>query len=152
VRVVVTGGAGFIGANLCRRLALESNIAEVVAFDDLSTGSRQNLEGVDPKIKLVVATLLDRDAVDATVDDADAIVHLAARPSVPRSLADPVATHQVNVDGTVNVLEAARGLSTAPRFVFASSSSVYGANPTMPKTEDLVAQPRSPVRRQQAER
>jgi len=144
VRVVVTGGAGFIGANLCRRLALESAIVEVVAFDDLSTGSRKNLEGVDPKIKLVVATLLDRDDVDATVDGADAIVHLAARPSVPRSLADPVATHRVNVDGTVNVLEAARGLSRSPRFVFASSSSVYGANPTMPKTEDLVAQPRSP--------
>src|SRR5579872_5544734 len=136
MRVVVTGGAGFIGANLCRALTA---VGEVVAFDDLSTGSAANVAGFD----LVEGTILDGDALDSVFDGADAVVHLAARPSVPRSLADPMASHEANTTGTANVLEAARRAGS-PHVIVASSSSVYGANPTLPKSEDLVPMPVSP--------
>ena len=140
MKVVVTGGAGFIGANLCREL-LASGIDEVVAVDDLSTGSRDNVDGVD--VSLVEATILDRDALDDTFIGAASIVHLAARPSVPRSISDPMASHLANATGTVEVLEAARRAG-GPQVIVASSSSVYGANPTLPKHEDLASRPLSP--------
>ena len=141
MKIVVTGGAGFIGANLCRELTATGD-DEVLAFDDLSTGRRENVVAV-PDARLVEASILDVDALTEAVDHAQSIIHLAARPSVPRSLADPVATHDVNVTGTLNVLEAARR-DGVPHVVIASSSSVYGANPVLPKHEDLVPQPRSP--------
>ena len=140
MKVVVTGGAGFIGANLCRAL-LRADIDEVVAVDDLSTGSATNLDGVDAR--LVEATILDPDALDAAFDGADAVVHLAARPSVPKSIADPMASHDANATGTAQVLEAVRRAG-GPHLIVASSSSVYGANPTLPKREDLRPQPLSP--------
>jgi UDP-glucose 4-epimerase len=141
VKVVVTGGAGFIGANLCAALAARGDVDEVVALDDLSTGSRANLEGVDAT--LVEGSILDGAVLDSCCAGARAVVHLAARPSVPRSIEDPVASHRVNADGTVEVLEAARrggGLHV----VVASSSSVYGANPELPKRETLATRPVSP--------
>jgi UDP-glucose 4-epimerase len=141
VKVVVTGGAGFIGANLCARLVADPSVSEVVAFDDLSTGHRDNLTGVDAE--LVESSILDGKALDRAVAGADAIVHLAARGSVPRSLLDPERTNEINATGTLRVLEAARR-SGDPLVVLASSSSVYGANPTLPKHEGLVAQPMSP--------
>jgi UDP-glucose 4-epimerase len=141
MKVVVTGGAGFIGANLCRRLAVDPAVSEVVAFDDLSTGRRDNLDGTG--IALVEGTILDDAALDAALAGADAVVHLGARPSVPLSVADPVTSHLVNATGTVQVLEAARRAGS-PHLVVASSSSVYGANPALPKHEGLVAQPVSP--------
>lgn len=140
MRVAVTGGAGFIGANLCRQL-LASGVDSVSVIDDLSTGSRANLDGVE--VDLVVGSILDDGALDAAIGGADAIVHLAALGSVPRSVADPLASHHANATGTVMVLEAARrhgGLHT----VVASSSSVYGSNPTLPKHEDLATRPLSP--------
>jgi UDP-glucose 4-epimerase len=137
--VVVTGGAGFIGANLCHRLGAGGET--VVAFDDLSSGYIANLEGAP--VTLVEASILDRDALDRAVDGADVIVHLAARASVPRSVAEPVLTHEVNVTGTLQVLEAARRSGT-PHVILASSSSVYGANPALPKHEALVPAPVSP--------
>jgi UDP-glucose 4-epimerase len=137
--VLVTGGAGFIGANLCRRLAAAGET--VVAIDDLSTGNRANLDGVD--VTLVEASILDPAALDRAIDGARAVVHLAARPSVPRSLADPMASHLANATGTVEVLEAARRAGR-PHVIVASSSSVYGANPTLPKHEDLATRPMSP--------
>jgi len=140
MKVVVTGGAGFIGANLCRTL-LDSGVDEVVVLDDLSTGSRDNLDGLD--VELVEGSILDRDALDRCCQRAGAIVHLAARASVPRSIADPVASHLANASGTVEVLEAARRAGN-PHVVVASSSSVYGANPTLPKREDLASRPLSP--------
>jgi UDP-glucose 4-epimerase len=140
-RVVVTGGAGFIGANLCRHLAAAPGIAEVVAFDDLSTGSKENLAG--GAAQLVVGSILDQEAVDDVVAGAASVVHLAARPSVPRSIEDPVASHEVNATGTVRVLEAVRRHGV-PHVVVASSSSVYGANPALPKHEDLAPAPLSP--------
>jgi UDP-glucose 4-epimerase len=106
MNVVVTGGAGFIGANLCRALSGRPGIDRVIAYDNLSTGSAANLAGVGAE--LVVGDIRDRALLRDVLDRADAVVHLAARPSVPRSLADPFASHDVNVTGTVNVLEACR--------------------------------------------
>jgi len=141
MKVVVTGGAGFIGANLCRRLGEQPEIDEVVVLDDLSSGRVENLAGCD--VTFVEGSILDDGALDAAMVDATAVVHLAARPSVPRSLVDPVASHAVNATGTVQVLEAARRAG-GPQVVVASSSSVYGANPTLPKHEDLALHPMSP--------
>jgi UDP-glucose 4-epimerase len=142
MKVVVTGGAGFIGANLCRVLERDDFVDHVVALDDLSTGSRRNLAN-SPSVQLMEGSILDADLLDDVFEGAQAVVHLAARPSVPRSLADPMATHEVNVTGTMMVLEAARrhGL---PHVIVASSSSVYGANPALPKSEDMAPQPISP--------
>ncbi len=141
MRVIVTGGAGFIGANLCRALHDAKAVREVIALDDLSTGRRENLAGAETE--LVVGSILDPALLAKVFDGADAVIHLAARPSVPRSLADPVATHEANATGTVNVLEAARTVG-GPQVVVASSSSVYGANPQLPKREDMATMPASP--------
>ncbi|MFP5255274.1 MAG: NAD-dependent epimerase/dehydratase family protein [Acidimicrobiia bacterium] len=141
MRVVVTGGAGFIGANLCRHLGATAGVEEVVALDDLSSGSKANLEGL--AVDLVEGSILDDGALDDALAGAGSVVHLAARPSVPRSIADPVASHEVNATGSLRVLEAVRRHSV-PHVVVASSSSVYGANPTLPKHEDLAPSPRSP--------
>lgn len=138
----MTGGAGFIGANLCRALAGTDGITSVVAFDDFSTGSKDNLAD-DDAVKVMAGSVLDGDALDEAIAGADAIVHLAARPSVPRSLAEPLASYAANATGTAMVLEAARRAGS-PHVVVASSSSVYGANPTLPKHEDLVPMPLSP--------
>jgi UDP-glucose 4-epimerase len=142
MRVVVTGGAGFIGANLCRHLAKTDGIDEVVAYDNLSTGSKENLAGADG-VDLIEADICDRNALDEAFRGASTVVHLAARPSVPKSIADPVASHVANVTGTLEVLEAARRAG-GPHVIAASSSSVYGGNPTLPKHEDLKPSPLSP--------
>jgi UDP-glucose 4-epimerase len=142
MRVLVTGGAGFIGANLCRALLAAPGVDGVVALDDFSTGSPDNLAGVDG-VELVEGSILDPDLLDRIVPDTDASVPLAARPSVPRSLADPVASNEVNTTGTLRVLEAAR-LHGGRYVVVASSSSVYGANPVLPKQEELTPMPVSP--------
>jgi len=142
VKVVVTGGAGFIGANLCRALAAEPQVREIVALDDLSTGDRRNLTGLD-RVDLVEGSILDAALLDDVLRHASAVVHLAARPSVARSLADPMASHLTNATGTMEVLEAARRRGGV-HVVLASSSSVYGANPALPKREDMATMPVSP--------
>jgi UDP-glucose 4-epimerase len=139
--VLVTGGAGFIGANLCAALAGDDGIDEVVALDDLSTGRRENLDLAS--VKLIEGDILDAGALDASMAGASCVVHLAARPSVPRSLEDPGATNRVNVDGTLAVLEAVRR-HHVEHVIVASSSSVYGTNPALPKSEQLVPMPASP--------
>jgi len=139
--VVVTGGAGFIGANLCRRLGNDELITEVVVLDDLSSGLASNLEGT--KARLVEGTITDPDQLDEVFAGANSVVHLAAKPSVPRSIVDPFSSHRINTDGTFEVLEAARRAGGA-QVIFASSSSVYGANPTLPKHVDLAPRPLSP--------
>lgn len=139
MHVLVTGGAGFIGANLCQSLELAGHT--VTAFDDLSSGFSANLDGTNTE--LVVGTILDPAALDAAVGPADSVVHLAARPSVPRSITDPVASHLANATGTVNVLEAARK-DRLRHVMCAGSSSVYGANPELPKHEGLACRPVSP--------
>ncbi|GAA4604536.1 SDR family oxidoreductase [Actinoallomurus liliacearum] len=140
MKVVVTGGAGFIGANLCRELMARPGIDEVVALDDLSTGRVDNLEGSGAD--LVEGSILDQGLVSDVLADADAVVHLAARPSIPRSLAAPVASHAANATGTLLLLEACRRRSV--HVVAASSSSVYGGVPDLPKHEDLPTRPLSP--------
>lgn len=140
MRVVVTGGAGFIGANLCRRLAATPAVEHVVAIDDLSSGKAENLAGMP--VDLVEGSILDEALIGDVLRDAQAVVHLAARPSVPRSLRDPVATHHVNATGTVYVLEAAR--RHGAHVIVASSSSVYGSTAELPKHEDLATRPLSP--------
>jgi UDP-glucose 4-epimerase len=139
MKVVVTGGAGFIGSHVCERL-LRRGVAEVVAFDDLSTGSAGNLAGTG--VDLREGSVLDRSAVAAVTAGASSVVHLAALASVPRSLADPLASHEANVTGTVHVLDAARACGA--HVVVASSSSVYGAQSALPKTEDMAPRPVSP--------
>lgn len=141
MKVVITGGAGFIGANLCRAALAHAEIDEIVVLDDYSTGSRSNVDGLD--VQVVEGSILDTEALAACVRGASAIVHLAARPSVPRSIVDPVASHDVNATGTLRVLEAARAEGDV-HVVVASSSSVYGANPVLPKHEALATLPRSP--------
>ena len=138
MRVLITGGAGFIGTNLVRRLAGSGH--EPVVFDDFSTGLESNLSGLD--VQVYRENLADAGAVTDAVRGMDAVVHLGARGSVSRSIADPVATHEVNATGTLNVLEAARALGAY--VVMSSSSSVYGANPSLPKVERSWTQPLSP--------
>ena len=140
VNILVTGGAGFIGANLVKHLLAEG-FDEVAVIDDLSSGDRANLDGVDARLH--VGSVLDTALLDEVLDGADTVVHLAARPSVPRSIEDPVASHHANATGTLEVLEAARRAG-GPHVIVASSSSVYGANPTLPKSEDLRTEPLSP--------
>ncbi|WP_327070205.1 NAD-dependent epimerase/dehydratase family protein [Kitasatospora sp. NBC_01250] len=141
MRVVVTGGAGFIGANLVAALLERPEVTEVRVVDDLTGGAKADLAGCDAT--LYDGSILDPGLLDAAFAGADAVVHLAALPSVPRSVADPLASHEVNTTGTLQVLEAARragGLYVAA----ASSSSVYGANRELPKRETMRAEPLSP--------
>ncbi|WP_405007435.1 NAD-dependent epimerase/dehydratase family protein [Kitasatospora purpeofusca] len=141
MRVVVTGGAGFIGANLVRALLARPEVDQVRVVDNLSTGQKANLEGTGAVLH--EGSILDPELLDEAFAGADAVVHLAALPSVPRSVADPLASHHANATGTLEVLEAARragGLYVAA----ASSSSVYGANRELPKRETMRTAPMSP--------
>jgi UDP-glucose 4-epimerase len=141
VRVVVTGGAGFIGANLCLALCETGWVDDVVVLDDLTTGAAENLNGAP--VAFVEGSILDVSALDEVVRRADAVVHLAARASVPRSIADPIASHEINATGTLNVLETVRRHGIR-HVIVASSSSVYGDTPALPKHEDLAPAPLSP--------
>lgn len=138
MRVLVTGGAGFIGSNLVSRLLADGHSVRVL--DDLSTGLASNLNDLD--VELVVGSITNPELVAAATSEVDAVVHLAARGSVPRSIAHPVATHDVNATGTLNVLMAARQVNAY--VIVASSSSVYGENPALPKSEEMWMQPMSP--------
>jgi len=138
---VVTGGAGFIGSNIVQRLVEDGEQVRVV--DDLATGRRENLESVADRVRFFEGSVCDLDLLREAFDGADYVLHQGALASVPRSVADPLATNRVNVEGTLKVLEAARERGVK-RVVYASSSSVYGDAPTLPKREDMTPQPKSP--------
>jgi nucleoside-diphosphate-sugar epimerase len=137
---LVTGGAGFIGANLVRRLAGLG--ARVRVFDDLSSGHLENLAGLEPSVEFVRGDLRDAAAVRAAAQGAAHVFHLGALASVQASVDDPAATHEINVTGTLNVLLAARAAGVR-RVVFSSSASIYGDDPQMPKREDMRPAPLS---------
>ncbi|MFE9655303.1 NAD-dependent epimerase/dehydratase family protein [Micromonospora sp. NPDC006431] len=141
MKIVVTGAAGFIGSNLVRALADAQQVTEIVAVDDLSTGSLDNL--ADVPVRLIIGTILDPDVLDEAIADADSVVHLGALGSVPRSIDNPIGSHHANATGTLSVLEAARR-HDVPQVIVASSSSVYGANPVLPRVETLRPVPVSP--------
>jgi nucleoside-diphosphate-sugar epimerase len=140
-RFLVTGGAGFIGSHLVRRLLERGDRVRVL--DNFSTGSRTNLAGLEPDLEIIEGDLRSHDRVGAAARGADVVLHLGALPSVPRSVQDPLTTNAVNVDGTLNVLTAARDLG-AGKVVFASSSSIYGSDGPLPRHEDLQPRPISP--------
>lgn len=140
-RYLVTGGAGFIGSNIVDRLVREEN--EVVVVDDFSTGKRENLAHVMDRIQLIETDICDRDMMRSACKGVDCVFHQAAIPSVPRSVADPLGCNRAAVDGTLSVLLAARDEGVS-RVVGASSSSVYGESPELPKHEGMPVDPLSP--------
>lgn len=138
---LVTGGAGFIGSHLVERLAQDGQ--RVRAIDNLSTGKRENLEPFLSKIEFIEGDVSDLDLLREAMDGVNYVLHQAAIPSVPRSVKDPLTTNSANVDGTLNVLVAARDAGVK-RVVYAASSSVYGDSLKLPKQETMTPEPRSP--------
>jgi len=141
-RAVVTGGAGFIGSNLAEALSIDN---EVVIVDDFSTGKLENLKDLvsTGAAKLVKGSVTDLDVLRGIFEGTDFVFHLAAIPSVPRSIVDPISVNEVGIKGTLNVLVAARECSVR-KVVFASSSSVYGDTKKLPKREEMECRPISP--------
>ena len=138
---LITGIAGFIGSTLARALLAQGET--VRGFDNFSTGKRENLVDILNQIELHEADLLDLDALHQACRGVDFVSHQAAIPSVPRSVKDPLGNNRANVDGTLNVLVAARD-AKVKRVVYAASSSAYGDTPTLPKREDMLPSPNSP--------
>jgi UDP-glucose 4-epimerase len=138
---LVTGGAGFIGGHICERLARDGYAVRVL--DDFSSGKESNLDSFRAEVDLVRGDIRDARLVGDAMKGVDIVFHEAALGSVPRSVADPLTTHEVNMTGTLNVLLAAREAGVK-RVVYASSSSVYGETPVLPKREEMTPQPLSP--------
>ena len=140
-KILITGGAGFIGSNLVHYLNSYAPEWDLKVLDDLSTGLSSNLDG--SKCNLVVGSILDSNLLDEVSADVDHVIHLAAIGSVPRSISSPRPTHDANITGTLNVLEAARQ-NSIEHVIVASSSSVYGSNPNLPRNEFDWTRPLSP--------
>ncbi|MGC1105617.1 MAG: SDR family oxidoreductase [Candidatus Acidiferrales bacterium] len=141
MRYLVTGGAGFIGSNIVDELLRRGH--EVTVLDDFSSGKEENLASAVKKIRLIRGDICDLEAAREACEGADYVLHLAARTSVPRSVKDPIETNRVNIDGTLNVLVAARDAKVR-RVVYAASSAAYGETPTLPKVETMPSDPISP--------
>lgn len=141
MKYLVTGGAGFIGSNIVETLLSKGESVRVL--DNFSTGKRENLTDVASSIELIEGDIRNYHIVRKAVEGVDIVIHQAALPSVPRSINDPISSDQVNVGGTLNLLHAAKELNVQ-RFVFASSSSVYGDTPELPKHEGMTTNPLSP--------
>jgi len=140
-KFLVTGGAGFIGSNICMKLVSQGCSVRVV--DNLLTGKKTNLASILDKIDFLEADMGDPKVARAAMKDIDVVLHQGALPSVPRSVDDPAATHRHCVDATFTLLLAARD-AHVKRFVYASSSSAYGDTPTLPKVETMLPSPLSP--------
>jgi UDP-glucose 4-epimerase len=142
-KALVTGGAGFIGSHLAEELARRGY--QVTILDDLSTGKKGNIEALlkSDGVSFVQGSITDPSLLQRLFPNVDLVFHLAAIPSVPRSIENPLASHEANVTGTLNVLLAARD-NGVKKVVYASSSSVYGDTPTLPKREDMPPNPQSP--------
>lgn len=141
MRYLVTGGAGFIGSNTVDELVQRGH--SVVVLDDLSGGKEDNLAEVRNKITIIKGSITDIEVVRKAMHEAEYVLHLGARTSVPRSVKDPLETNRINIEGTLNVLVAAKEMKVK-RVVFAASSSAYGETPTLPKAETMQPQPISP--------
>ena len=141
MRYLVTGGAGFIGSHLVEHLLSRGD--DVVVLDNFSTGNRDNLAPFLSRIQLIEDTMLDPAVCARAVDGVDYVLHEAAIPSVPRSVADPVGSHEANTTGTLNLLVAARDAKIR-KFVYAASSSAYGNTAELPKHEQMLPRPLSP--------
>jgi nucleoside-diphosphate-sugar epimerase len=141
-KYVVTGGAGFIGSALVRALVAQGD-GEIHVIDNLFSGKKQNLVEVWSKIQLHIADIRNYDEIFPVIRGADLVFHLAAIPSVPRSIHEPAPSHEVNIDGTFNVLLAAKN-GEADRVIYAASSSAYGDTEELPKAETMAPRPKSP--------
>ena len=140
-KLLVTGGAGFIGSNICRRLVSQGRFVRII--DNLSTGHLHNLDGIIDKVEFIQADMGDPDVARKAMDGIDVVLHQGAVPSVPKSVENPAATHKHCVDATFNLLMAARDAGIK-RFVYAASSSAYGESLTLPKIETMQTAPLSP--------
>jgi len=141
--VLVTGGAGFIGSALVRGLLAEPGVERVAVFDDLSTGKASNLAEVADRIEFIEGDIRDYAALERAFEEMSVVFHEAAIASVPKSIEDPQLCHEVNVDGTFNVLRAAVERKVG-RVLFAASAAAYGNAPELPKREDMLPDPQSP--------
>ena len=141
MRYLVTGGAGFIGSHITEELVRRGH--SVTVLDDLSSGKEANLAHLTGKVDFVKGSICDAEVTASACRGADYVLHLAARTSVPRSVLEPIQTNHVNIDGTLNVLVAARD-AKVKRVVFAASSSAYGETPELPKRESMEPSPISP--------
>lgn len=140
MRLIVTGGSGFIGSNLAGELLKKH---DVTVIDNLSTGRIENLEYIHDKVEFIQGSIINLDFLKKAFENADTVFHQAAIPSVQRSVVDPIASNEANVEGTLKVLIAARDCNVR-KVVYASSSSIYGDTPTLPKREDMKPNPKSP--------
>ncbi|NIO48481.1 MAG: NAD-dependent epimerase/dehydratase family protein [Candidatus Aminicenantes bacterium] len=140
-KYLVTGGAGFIGSNIAEELVKRGYQVRII--DNFLTGKRENISSFLDKIELVEGDIRDYDACNRALEGVDFVLHQAALPSVPRSIEDPLLTAEINIKGTLNILLASRE-AKVKGFVFASSSSVYGDDPNLPKKESNVGNPLSP--------
>lgn len=141
MKFLVTGGAGFIGSNIVEELLKRDY--DVRVLDNFATGKRENLKEFEKDIEMFEGDIRSFHTVIQAVRNVDVILHQAALPSVPRSINDPITSNEVNVVGTLNILEAAKE-HNVKRVVYASSSSVYGDNPELPKHEGMMPNPLSP--------
>ena len=143
MRILVTGGAGFIGSNICEELLLRNH--EVVCLDNFITGHKENLSEFlsNPHFSLIEGDIRDYETCAAAMQAIEGVVHLAALGSVPRSIHDPIASNSINIQGFLNVIHAAKE-ANLQRFVFAASSSTYGDSEDLPKREERIGKPLSP--------
>lgn len=140
-KYLISGGGGFIGSNIAEKLVEAGHTVRIL--DNFSTGKRENLSALNGKIELLEGDIRSYHIVNEAVDGIDYVLHQAALPSVPRSIKDPMTTNEVNIVGTLNMLQASRDAGVK-RFVFASSSSIYGDSETLPKEESMIPNPKSP--------